>query len=403
MIREQPLVSVIIPVYNGSRFMREAIDSALAQTYQNIEILVVNDGSTDETREIAMSYGSQIRYFEKKNGGVATALNLGLQEMKGEYFSWLSHDDWYMSQKIEEEIGALRACGDMKRAVYSECDFVKYPGGKSYRTNNLRFQRKLAEYGWFAVVMGLISGCTLLIPKSFFEKYGGFDEKVRAVNDYEQWFRMFKDKKLAFVENSLVGSRIHERQVTATYEGLDKEDDWLWTHILNELQDIDVEQAGISLYQIYSMKLSQYAFRKGLPQTKQVLINFLQRNEEPRNGREQRTRFLEKVHSISDGLYVYCAGRIARRFIASFRWRGISVDGVSDSNSSRWGRLFEGVPCIPPSKIPPNARIIVANLYPSAIINQLRSKGYAHVESYDVWDYDLLMTPINKEYCELLQ
>ena len=90
-----PLVSIVIPVYNGSNFMREAIDSALAQTYPNIEILVVNDGSTDNTREIALSYGDKIRYFEKENGGVATALNLAIHEMKGEYFSWLSHDDWY--------------------------------------------------------------------------------------------------------------------------------------------------------------------------------------------------------------------------------------------------------------------------------------------------------------------
>ena len=81
---KNPLVSIIIPVYNGSNFMREAIDSALAQTYPNIEILVVNDGSTDNTREIALSYGDKIRYFEKENGGVATALNLAIREMKGE-------------------------------------------------------------------------------------------------------------------------------------------------------------------------------------------------------------------------------------------------------------------------------------------------------------------------------
>ena len=89
---DKPLVSIIIPVYNGSNFMREAIDSALAQTYPNIEILVINDGSTDNTREIALSYGDKIRYFEKENGGVATALNLGIREMRGEYFSGLSHE-----------------------------------------------------------------------------------------------------------------------------------------------------------------------------------------------------------------------------------------------------------------------------------------------------------------------
>ena len=92
-----PLISIVIPVYNGSNYLREAIDSALRQTYKNIEVLVINDGSNDNgaTARIAKSYGKKIRYFEKPNGGVATALNMGIQKMRGEYFSWLSHDDLY--------------------------------------------------------------------------------------------------------------------------------------------------------------------------------------------------------------------------------------------------------------------------------------------------------------------
>ena len=87
-----PLVSIVIPVFNGSNYLREAIDSALGQTYKSIEVIVVNDGSNDggKTREIVLSYGGRVRYFEKENGGVASALNEGLKEMNGEYFSWLS-------------------------------------------------------------------------------------------------------------------------------------------------------------------------------------------------------------------------------------------------------------------------------------------------------------------------
>ena len=81
-----PKVSIVIPVYNGANYLSEAIDSALAQTYSNIEILVVNDGSNDEgaTERIAKSYGEKIRYFAKENGGVSSALNLGIREMHGE-------------------------------------------------------------------------------------------------------------------------------------------------------------------------------------------------------------------------------------------------------------------------------------------------------------------------------
>jgi len=80
-----PKVSIIIPVYNGSNYLREAIDSALAQTYKNIEIIVINDGSSDEgrTEAIAKSYGDKIRYIYKKNGGVSTALNVGILAAEG--------------------------------------------------------------------------------------------------------------------------------------------------------------------------------------------------------------------------------------------------------------------------------------------------------------------------------
>ena len=399
---KNPLVSIIIPVYNGSNFMREAIDSALAQTDPNIEILVVNDGSTDNTREIALSYGDKIRYFEKENGGVATALNLAIREMKGEYFSWLSHDDWYTPDKVEAEMEALRACGDMHRAVFSDCDFVQYPSGKRYRMHNLRYGKSLVETGWFAVAMGLISGCTLLIPKSYFDKFGVFDESVRAVNDYEQWFRMFKDRKLVYVDRSLVKSRVHERQVTVTYDGMQEEEKELWGWIMEGLRDVGMERSGISPYLFYSMLLPRFACRKGWHRAVKALRDVLFLLKEPADGEERRAQLKCKIFSESEDVYVYCAGRISRRLIASLRWRGIFVDGVTDSNAALWGEHIAGISCVPPSELPKDARIIVANQYYGEIMAQLQSQGFTHVESYDIWDYDLLMTPIKKELCEVL-
>ncbi|MDO5394131.1 MAG: glycosyltransferase family A protein, partial [Mycoplasmatota bacterium] len=107
-------VTLVIPVYNGSNYLKDAIDSALAQTYKNLEILVVNDGSNDEgkTRDIALSYGDKIKYYEKENGGVSTALNLAIKEMTGDYLSWLSHDDMYYPNKIERQIEELEKYSD---------------------------------------------------------------------------------------------------------------------------------------------------------------------------------------------------------------------------------------------------------------------------------------------------
>ena len=98
----QPLVSIIIPVYNGSDFLRQAVNSALGQTYTNIEVIIVNDGSNDngKTEEVALSYGKRVRYLCKENGGVASALNFGISQMKGEYFSWLSCVFFFLSPSV---------------------------------------------------------------------------------------------------------------------------------------------------------------------------------------------------------------------------------------------------------------------------------------------------------------
>ncbi len=118
----EPLVSIVIPVYNGANYVAEAIDSALAQTYSRIEVLVINDGSNDNnaTRDIALSYGERIRYIEKENGGVASALNRGIKEMNGDYFSWLSHDDLYFPQKVQTQVDFLILLGCKDVIVYSD-------------------------------------------------------------------------------------------------------------------------------------------------------------------------------------------------------------------------------------------------------------------------------------------
>ena len=115
----QPRVTIVIPVYNGAKYMREAIDSALAQSYENVEVIVVNDGSTDQTEEIALSYGDRIRYAAKENGGVSTALNMGIACMTGDYFQYLPHDDLLHPDKIKLQIEAIQASGDEMTIAWS--------------------------------------------------------------------------------------------------------------------------------------------------------------------------------------------------------------------------------------------------------------------------------------------
>lgn len=400
---EYPLVSIIIPVYNGSNFMREAIDSALSQTYPNIEILVVNDGSTDDTRDIALSYGDKIRYFEKENGGVSTALNLGIREMKGAYFSWLSHDDWYLPRKIEAEMDALRACGDWNRAVWSDLEVVRYPSGVRRRISECHhYGKALVETGWFGGIMGIINGCTLLIPKSYFDLYGGFDEKLRGASDADQWFRMFKDRKLVYVTECLECTRIHARQVTWNYARLADETDRWEAQALTQLQKLEIDESILTRYQLFSYKLSYCMSHPQAERTQKVVKDFLKKASVPAGADIKRNELAARVHELTSGCYLYCAGRVAKRFLRNIRWRGISLSGLSDSDPAKWGTTMEDIRIIPPSELPKNAKIVVANAFPDEIAAQLREQGFQHVETNEDWDYDLLMAPIKKECCEVL-
>lgn len=209
----RPLVSIVIPVHNGSDYLREAVDSALAQTYPDVEILLVNDGSDDggATEAIALSYGDRIRYLRKENGGVASALNLGIREMRGEYFSWLSHDDVYLPRKVAREIAALEECG-RDAIVYSDYEVID---ASSRHVEVFRAGRISAPQFRMALVTDIpVNGCTVLVPRRCFEQVGLFDERLKAAQDYDLWFRMARRYPFLHVPEVLLRSRIHAGQGT---------------------------------------------------------------------------------------------------------------------------------------------------------------------------------------------
>lgn len=208
----QPKVSIIIPVFNGSNYLREAIDSALAQTYQNIEIIVVNDGSTDNgaTEHIALSYSDRICYFSKKNGGVASALNLAIDKMTGEYFSWLSHDDLYFVNKVEAQINALDQMQDKRVVLYS--DFAVFYNSPDKLSEVKLPSVRPEHFRYFLTTRNSLNGCSLLIPATAFVECGLFDEKLRTTQDYDLWFRMAEKYKFVHLSQTLVKGRSHSEQ-----------------------------------------------------------------------------------------------------------------------------------------------------------------------------------------------
>lgn len=240
-----PKVSIVIPVYNGSQFLKEAIDSALSQTYPILEIIVVNDGSDDrgKTEAIALGYGDKIKYFTKENGGVASALNLAIREMTGEYFSWLSHDDLYYPEKIERQIAVLRNLGEDKVIIYS--DYALF----AYTTNLLRPVRLEGvvpkQFRYWLTVSQSLHGCSLLIPKKAFEECGLFDESLVTTQDYDLWFRMAEIYRFIHLPDLLVKSRQHQNQGSNTMSDIAmREGEKLFINFIKQLTAEEVRSGA---------------------------------------------------------------------------------------------------------------------------------------------------------------
>jgi glycosyltransferase involved in cell wall biosynthesis len=211
----RPKVSIIIPVYNGGKYMKEAIDSALAQTYENIEIIVVNDGSTDNSKEIALSYGDKIKYFYKGNGGQSSALNLGIEQMTGDYFSWLSHDDVYHLSKIDTQIRFLTEYDfDERIIVYSNYEVINSASVRIGEIKIPNFKSDLFRY--MLLTASPINGCTALIPKKAFYEVGMFNENRPHTSDVELFFNMAEKHKFVHIPQVLIKSRTHVEQMTQT-------------------------------------------------------------------------------------------------------------------------------------------------------------------------------------------
>lgn len=213
-----PKVSIIIPVYNGSNYLREAIGSALAQTYENIEVIVINDGSCDDgkTEDIAKSFGNRIHYVAKDNGGVASALNMGIRHAQGEYISWLSHDDLYLPDKIKRQVSLVSRQTGNRIIIYGDYEALEVTNGRLHiftRTPVLfpdGFQNSLS-----LLFSAQLHGCTLLLPRNCFEEAGFFDERLKTTQDYDLWFKLLK-KGYEFIHlpETVVRARWHQDRGT---------------------------------------------------------------------------------------------------------------------------------------------------------------------------------------------
>lgn len=248
-----PKISIVIPAYNASNYLAQAIDSALAQTYPNVEIIVVNDGSKDKgaTERVALSYGDKIRYFLKENGGSSSALNVGIANMTGEWFSWLSHDDLYIPEKLEKQVDYINSLmidvSEISKHIFFSASDLVDADGRVIKAFSMKQSCRIADavdsftHNGYLIAEPTVynfHGCSCLVHREAFEKVGSFDEKLRLINDMDLWYRFYSsDYKVHFIPESLVKGRVHGEQVSKSigFSYHNPEQDMFWKRSLNYL------------------------------------------------------------------------------------------------------------------------------------------------------------------------
>ncbi|MFL5613854.1 MAG: glycosyltransferase family 2 protein [Gemmatimonadaceae bacterium] len=235
------LVSVIIPTFNRGYMLGHAIESVLGQTYGDVEVIIADDGSTDDTETVASGYGAKVRYFRQKNAGVSAARNLGLREARGEFIALLDSDDTFLPWKLEAQIALLRrhpslgmvwtdmiATAESGETVSSAFLREMYSAHEQLRIEDLCSESYRLDSSWpgapsviaqrpyyigdlfSPMILGnLVHTSTVLLRRERLRRVGGFDEQLRpAGEDYEFHLRTTFEGPVAFLDASSINYRV---------------------------------------------------------------------------------------------------------------------------------------------------------------------------------------------------
>jgi glycosyltransferase involved in cell wall biosynthesis len=213
------MVSVIIPTYNRSRRVREAVTSVLAQKGIAFEVIVVDDGSEDDTAAVLEAFGSAIRTVEQSHGGVSSARNTGIRAAAGEWLAFLDADDLWLPGKLRTQMEFLGA-----NAVYKICQTDEIWIRNGRRLNPRKYHRKPRGYCFPQLLERcLISPSAVIIHREVFDEVGLFDEAFPACEDYDFWLRIGYRYPIGLIEEPLtVKQGGHADQLSSTIPALDR-------------------------------------------------------------------------------------------------------------------------------------------------------------------------------------
>ncbi|MHB8056990.1 MAG: glycosyltransferase family 2 protein [Desulfuromonadaceae bacterium] len=210
---QNDLVSIVIPTYNGSRFLLSTVQSALNQTYSPIEVIVVDDGSTEDIAAILKPVIGNIKYIRQKNSGPAAARNHGILMSKGTYIAFLDHDDEWMPDNLLGKMAVMENNPECAM-VYSYPELIDAAGLPLPQRYNLN-----CPTGWvfedFLLHNRIATFSTVLICRNIFDKVGMLDEspEITCCDDYDMWLRITDVDKIVFSPDKSVKYRIHEQNL----------------------------------------------------------------------------------------------------------------------------------------------------------------------------------------------
>lgn len=383
---QEPLISVVIPVYNGANYLRQAIDSVLNQTYSNIEIIVVNDGSKDQgqTESIALSYGDKIRYIYKENGGVATALNAGISQMKGEYFSWLSHDDVFYPEKIQKQMKLLKN----RSARITACSYyIFYDSGRKIPVPIVDFYgSEMIKNSVFSVLHALIQFGGILFKREIFSDYGIFREDLKTTQDYEFLFRILRKETCIYSNEILYGIRYHDNQGSNTMACVNQERDEMYKMFMQGLSKDEKTGLYGNVYNFYYQMLLRVWPMPDMHKSLELCMREL---------KSEKERKVQQEIGWKRPVLIYGAGVYGRRLLFDLRCRGIKIAGFLDGNPCLWGSRIDDVDCysledVEKGKV--TGIIIIASIFREEIAEILRGKGICEFYFKEQWEMEWLKT-----------
>ncbi len=250
------MVSVIIPVYNRAKYIEDCLNSVLNQTYKDYEIIVVDDGSTDNLKQVLLPYLSKINYIHKENGGAASARNVGIRNAKGEYIAWLDSDDRWFDFKLELQMMLLEkipelgficsdfACFSDEKGKISDSYILDYftiydqynlsfekmfPHHLTLGELNINHMNRDSKVYWGDISDKVIWGplfltSTVITRRACITDIGFFNEKYSTIEDYDFHSRIIKKYKAAYVDiPTMEYRRYHADQISGPHMRLQKE------------------------------------------------------------------------------------------------------------------------------------------------------------------------------------